>query len=274
MPARQVELSAKRRVRRHPFMNAWSRRFEVLFMIFVNSIAIPVNCYIPPLCSWFVLYLDLQNNDACLDMGGGGDFRAKIKASRSSSYSSVVERLTADQEVLGSTSSVPFAFCLQGSRWRIIACKHNPWRKKDTFGEQHTIAGSNCWLQSILEGPCRPSLSESESKDWGSQAILPPTNTHCKASVLSLGDTARSRICGFSHRTKHGSFTKESSPGNLAKGGWVCSRKWPPAVCGTPCKTVKDGFVKTSLGPASGRDRVLLQPWLCSLSSEKHVKML
>ena len=33
------------------------------------------------------------------------------------------------------------------------------------------------------------------------QAILSPTNTHCKASALSLGDTARSRICCLSHRT-------------------------------------------------------------------------
>ena len=161
---------------------------------------------------------------------------------------------------------------LKGSRWRIIPCKHNLWRKKDTFGEQHTIAGSNCWLQSILEGPCQPSLSESESKDWGSQAILPPTNTHCKASVLSLGDAARSRICSFRNRTKHGSFTNKSSPSNLAKGGSVCSRKWLSGQCGTPCKTVQDSFVRTSLGPASGRDRVPLQPWLCSLSSERQVK--
>ena len=37
-------------------------------------------------------------------------------------------------------------------------------------------------------------VRERESKDRGSQAILPPNNTHCKASVLSFGDTARSRI--------------------------------------------------------------------------------
>ena len=98
------------------------------------------------------------------------------------------------------------------------------------------------------------------------------TCTLCKASVLSLGDSARSRICSFSHRTKHGGFTKESSPSNLAKGGSVCSRKWLSGQCGTPCKTVKDSFVRTSLGPASGRDSVPLQPWLCSLSSERQVK--
>ena len=115
-------------------------------------------------------------------------------------------------------------------------------------------------------------VNRSIAKDWGSQAILPPINTHCKASVLSLGDTARSRICSFSHRTKHGSFTKESSPSNLAKGGSVCSRKWLSGQCGTPCKTVKNSFVRTSSGPASGRDRVPLQPWLCSLSSERQVK--
>ena len=92
--------------------------------------------------------------------------------------------------------------------------------------------------------------------------------------VFFLGDTARSRICSFSHRTKHGSFTKESSPSNLGKGGSVCSRKWPSGQCGTPCKTVKDSFVRTSLGPASGRDRVALQPWLCSFSCEKQVKTL
>ena len=144
--------------------------------------------------------------------------------------------------------------------------------KRIPFGEQHTIAGSNCWLQSILEGPCRPSLSESEPKDWGSQAILPPTNTICKASVLSLGDSARSRICSFSHRTKHGGFTKESPSYNLAKGGSVCSRKWLSGQCGTPCKTVKDSFVRTLLGPGSGTDRVPLQAWLCSLSSDRQVK--
>ena len=40
---------------------------------------------------------------------------------------------------------------------------------------------------------------------------------------------------------KHGSFTKESSPSNLAKGSSVCSRKWLSGQCGTctPCKTVK-----------------------------------
>ena len=162
--------------------------------------------------------------------------------------------------------------CPRAVYWGRFTCKHNLWRKKDTFGEQHTIAGSNCWLQSILEGPCWPSLSESESKDWGSQAILPPTNTHCKASVLSLGDTARSRLCSFSQRTKHGSFTKESSPSNLAKGGSVCSRKWLSGQCGTPCKTVKDSFIRTSLGPACGSNRVPLQPRLCSLSSERQVK--
>ena len=64
------------------------------------------------------------------------------------------------------------------------------------------------------------------------------THTHARARVLSLGDTARSRICGFSHRTKHSSFTKESSPSNLAKGGSVCSRKWRSGQCDTPCKTV------------------------------------
>ena len=103
-------------------------------------------------------------------------------------------------------------------------------------------------------------------------SVTMPTNTHYKASLLSLGDTARSRICTSSHRTKHGSFTKESSPSNLAKGGSVCSRKWLSGQCGTPCKTVKDSFVRTSLGPASGRDRVPLQPGLCSLSSERQVK--
>ena len=54
-------------------------------------------------------------------------------------------------------------------------------------------------------------------------------------------------------------FTKESSPSNLAKGGSVCSRKWLSGQCVTPCKTVKDSFVRTSLGPASGRNRVPLQ---------------
>ena len=64
------------------------------------------------------------------------------------------------------------------------------------------------------------------------------------ASVLSLGDSARSRICSFSHRTKHGGFTKESSPSNLAMGGSVCSRKWLSGQCGTPCKTVKDSSLE------------------------------
>ena len=31
-------------------------------------------------------------------------------------------------------------------------------------------------------------VRERESKERGSQVILPPNNTHCKASVLSFGD--------------------------------------------------------------------------------------
>ena len=128
-------------------------------------------------------------------------------------------------------------------------------------------------LKSILEGPCRPTLSDSESKYWGSQAILPPTNTHCKASAFfSLIQPDLEYAASASLPRKAVSQKKRLISTWRRAAQCAAGSGYQDNVASLVIKTVKDSFVRKSLGSASGRDPVPLQPWLCSLSSERHIK--